>query len=173
MDTDKVNRGLTLAANVGVIGGLILVAFQINQNTQITRAQITNDYYLADMQLELAMMGDDPASSWTKAVYTPNELTNEDAAVVDRYFNFGLVQIQRLQKMHELGLADEDWESRIGYLGWHFGNEVGRRWWTYSKEGFPDDFVQTVDEVLTIGEYRDNQDLLDALMPQSDATRNE
>ncbi len=43
MDTDKVNRGLTLAANVGVLGGLILVAFQINQNTQIAKAQITND----------------------------------------------------------------------------------------------------------------------------------
>jgi len=91
MGTDKVNRGLTLAANVGVLGGLILVAFQINQYTQITKAQITNDYYFADMQLELAMMGDNPASSWTKAVYTPNDLTNEDAVVVDRYFNYRLL----------------------------------------------------------------------------------
>jgi hypothetical protein len=173
MDTDKVNRGLTFVANVGVLGGLILVAFQINQNTEITKAQIANDYYLADMQLELAMMGDNPANSWTKAIYTPNDLTNEDAAVVDRYFNYGLVQIQRLQKMHELGLADADWENRIGYLGWHLGNEVGRRWWAYNKEGFPDDFVQTVDEVLASGEHRDNQDLLDSLMPQAEATGNQ
>jgi hypothetical protein len=173
MDTDKVNRGLTLAANVGVLGGLILVAFQIHQNTEITKAQIANDYYLADMQLELAMMGDNPANSWTKAIYTPNDLTNEDTAIVDRYFNYGLVQILRLQKMHELGLADDDWENRIGYLGWHLGNEVGRRWWAYSKEGFPDDFIQMVDEVLTMGEHRDNQDLLDALMPQTDAAPSE
>ena len=172
MDTDRINRGLTLAANVGVLGGLILVAFQINQNTEITKAQIANDYYLADMQLELAMMGDDPASSWTKAVYTPNDLTNEDAAVVDRYFNYGLVQIQRLQKMHELGLADEDWENRIGYLGWHLGNEVGRRWWAYSKEGYSDDFVQTVDEVLAIRDHKGNRDLLDAMMPEAIAEQN-
>ena len=99
MDTDKVNRGLTLAANVGVLGGLILVAFQINQNTEITKAQLANDYYLADMQLELAMMGENPANSWTKAIYTPNDLTKEDAAVVDRNFNYVLVQIQRLQKL--------------------------------------------------------------------------
>ena len=173
MDTDKVNRGLTLAANVGVLGGLILVAFQINQNTQITKAQIANDYYLADMQLELAMMGDDPASSWTKAVYAPNDLTNEDAAIVDRYFNYGLVQIKRLMKMHELGLADADWEDRIGYLRWHFGNEVGRRWWAYSQEGFPDDFIQKVDEVLAKSKHRDNQDLLDSLLPQAGATSNQ
>jgi hypothetical protein len=125
------------------------------------------------MQLELAMMGDNPANSWTKAIYTPNDLTNEDAAVVDRYFNYGLVQIQRLQEMHELGLADEDRENRIGYLGWHLGNEGGRRWWAYSKEGFSDDFVRTVDEILAGAEHRDNQDLLDALMPQADATRNQ
>jgi hypothetical protein len=125
------------------------------------------------MQLELAMMGENPAHSWTKAIYMPDDLTNEDAAIVDRYFNYGLVQIKRLQKMHELGLADEDWENRIDYLGWHLGNEVGRRWWEHSKEGFPDDFVRTVDEILAGGEHRDNQDLLDALMPQADATRNQ
>jgi hypothetical protein len=56
MLTDTVNRWLTLSANVGVIAGLILVAVQIGQNTQITKAQIVNDYYLADMNLELAMM---------------------------------------------------------------------------------------------------------------------
>ena len=56
MLTDTVNRWLTLSANVGVIAGLILVAVQIDQNTQITKAQIVNDYYLADMNLELAMM---------------------------------------------------------------------------------------------------------------------
>ena len=172
MDTDKFNHGLTLAANVGVLAGLILVAFQIHQNTEITKAQITNDYYLADMQLELAMMGDNPAVSWTKAIYTPDDLTNLDAAVVDRYFNYGIVQIRRLQKMHELGLADNDWESRIGYLNWHFGNEVGRRWWAYNKDGFSNDFVETVDEILAQGEYGHNQALLDSLMPQSNATRN-
>jgi len=172
MDTDKVNRWLTLSANVGVIAGLILVAVQINQNTQITKAQIANDYYLADMDLELAMMGDDPVRSWTKAVYTPDELNNEDAAVIDRYFNYGLVQILRLQKMHELGLAYEDWEDRIAYLGWHLGNEVGRRWWAYGKDAFPDEISQKVDEILAVGDYKRNQDLLDAMMPEAIAEQN-
>ena len=161
MLTDKVNRWLTLSANTGVIAGLILVAVQINQNTQITKAQIVNDYYLADMNLELAMMGDEPAVSWTKAVYTPNELNHVDAAVLDRYFNYGMVQINRLQKMHEMGLADDDWEDRIYYLSWHLGNEVGRRWWENYKEGRSDDFVHKVDEILASRGHKGNQDLLD------------
>ena len=165
MLTDTVNRWLTLSANVGVIAGLILVAVQINQNTQFTKAQIVNDYCLADMNLELAMMGDDPVVSWTKAVYAPNELNHVDAAILDRYFNYGMVQISRLQKMHELGLADDDWEDRIYYLRWHLGNEVGRRWWVNYKDGVSNEFIQMVDEVLARSDYKDNQSLLDSIMP--------
>ncbi len=68
---DKLNRWVTLTANVGVIAGLILVSIQVRQNTEISRAQIENDYFLADMQLELARRvspsgrSKKPDGSWT------------------------------------------------------------------------------------------------------------
>ncbi len=117
MFTENVFDWISLLANIGVIAGLVLVAVQIYQNTRITRAQIANDYYLADMTLELAMMGEDPVASWIKAVYTPEDIDQTDAAIIDRFFNYGMVQIQRLQKMHDLGLAPADWNERIDYLG--------------------------------------------------------
>ncbi len=43
MDTDKLNRWLTLTANVGVLIGLILLLFEIGQNTDLMRAQIAMD----------------------------------------------------------------------------------------------------------------------------------
>ena len=165
MDMARINPWLNLAANIGVIAGLVLVAVQINQNTEITKAQIANDYFLADMNLELAMMGDDPASSWVKAVYSPDEITQYDAAILDRYFNYGVVQISRLEEMHELGLAPDDWQERVNYLSWHLGNEVGRRWWEYSKGGWPEDVIQRVDDRLESTDYSENQDLLDAILP--------
>lgn len=168
---DKLNRWLTLAANLGVLAGLILVSLQIRQNTEITRAQIENDYFLADMQLELSMMGENPAASWIKAVYTPDEMTREDPAVVDRYLNYGLVQVQRLQRMNELGLASDEWVDRVAYLRWHLGNEIGRRWWEYSKRDFSPTFVAMVDESLAAGELDDNEELLDALLHAGDPER--
>lgn len=42
MDTEKATRWLTLAANAGVLAGLVGVAIQINQNTAITKAQLAN-----------------------------------------------------------------------------------------------------------------------------------
>lgn len=165
MNMTKFNPWLNFAASIGVIAGLVLVAVQINQNTEITRAQIANDYFLADMNLELAMMGDDPGASWIKAVYTPDDINHLDAAILDRYFNYGMVQILRLQEMHELGLAPDDWQERFDYLSWHLGNEVGRRWWAFTKEGWPEDVVQQIDGVLEGWDYSVNQELLDAMMP--------
>lgn len=168
MDSEKITRWLTLAANVGVIAGLVLVAVQINQNSQITKAQIANDYFLADMTLELAMMGENPAISWHKAVYAPDTLTTEDAVILDRYFNYGLVQIHRLEEMDKMGLAHEGWEERIGYLRWHLGNEIGRRWWEGAKDGYPGEFRTKVDSLLADSEFTDNREMLDALMPATE-----
>ena len=165
MNSEKVSHWLTLAANIGVIAGLVLVAIQINQNVEITKAKIANDYFLADMALELAMMGEDPAHSWSKAVYEPDKLTTKDAVILDRYFNYGLVQIHRLQEMSEMGLAHEGWQERVDYLKWHLGNEVGRRWWEQVKSDYSDEFRMLVDEILASDNFGSNREMLDALMP--------
>ena len=125
--------------------------------------------YLADMALELAMMGENPADAFNKAVYAPGEITTADAAVLDRYFNYGMVQIQRLQKMDELGLAYEGWHERVNYLRWHFGNEVGRRWWNQVRGGYPEEFRETVDSILTEDSLDENRTMIDALMPSEKA----
>lgn len=168
MNMTSVNPWLNFLANVGVIAGLVLVAVQINQNSEITKAQIANDYFLADMNLELAMMGDDPASSWVKAVYAPAEIDQLDAAILDRYFNYGVVQILRLREMHELDLAPDDWQERMDYLSWHLGNEIGRRWWNATKSDWPADMVQQVDSLLDNGNAAANRDLLDAILATSE-----
>jgi hypothetical protein len=116
-------------------------------------------------------MGDNPAPSWIKAIYAPDELDEADAAVLDRYFNYGLVQIQRLERMHELGLADDQWRDRIGYLGWHLGNDVGRRWWSHFKPGFSKEFTSMVDRILAESDPRKNRRALEALIGRGDDGR--
>ena len=39
MDSDRVNRWLTLGANIGVLFGIILLLFELNQNRVATEAQ--------------------------------------------------------------------------------------------------------------------------------------
>ncbi len=55
-DSGKFDLGrfVSTVANLGVLVGLLLVAVQISQSTDIARAQLANDYYLADMQAHYA-----------------------------------------------------------------------------------------------------------------------
>ena len=136
-------RLVSTVANLGVLVGLLLVSMQISQSTDIARAQLANDYYLADMQLELSMMGESPVDAWTKAVHTPDDITPRDAAILDRFFNYGLVQVRRLQQMQQLGLAESEvLDQQIRYLEWHLGN----------------------DKVLSTADYDQNRRYMDALM---------
>lgn len=71
MKSLRVESWISIAANIGVIIGLVLVFIEIKQNADITKAQIKADYHLHDMALELKMMGDHPVGSYTKALYSP------------------------------------------------------------------------------------------------------
>jgi len=166
-----ISQTISLLANFGVLAGLLLVAIQISQSTDIAKAQLENDYYLADMQLELAMMGESPVTSWVKAVYTPDEITQQDAAILDRYFNYGLIQAKRLSKMQQLGLAEDKLlQDQVDYLAWHLGNETGRRWWAqYRADDADEEIVRMVDQALAAADFSQNRKYLDALMPTSKA----
>ena len=41
MDSDRVNRWLTLASNIGVLVGIVLILIELNQNSELMRAQLT------------------------------------------------------------------------------------------------------------------------------------
>jgi len=43
MKPDKVNRWLTLGANIGVLIGIILLVVELDQNREMIRAQTRND----------------------------------------------------------------------------------------------------------------------------------
>ena len=43
MDKDRLNRWLTLGANLGVLVGIILLIFELDQNREMMRAQTRHD----------------------------------------------------------------------------------------------------------------------------------
>jgi hypothetical protein len=45
MDLNKTNRWLTLIANIGVLVGLIVLIFELSQNTGMMRAQMHSDAF--------------------------------------------------------------------------------------------------------------------------------
>ena len=51
MDTEKLNRWLALAANIGMLIGLILLVYEVRQNSDLMRAQISMERTNTNMQI--------------------------------------------------------------------------------------------------------------------------
>ena len=71
MQIEKLSGWITVATNVGLLLGVILVVFQINQNSELAREQIDHQSWTDNMNLYLTMMGDNPAATIAKAVEHP------------------------------------------------------------------------------------------------------
>ncbi len=85
MDSIKISSWLQVAGNFGLLAGLILVGFQINQNTEISKADLTARSYEVAMQYQLAMMGENPAAALAKAGTDPSSLTDEELIVINNF----------------------------------------------------------------------------------------
>ena len=82
MNSDKLVNWLQVLGNFGLIAGLGLVALQIQQNTDITKAQMISEDRGIAVALKLAVLGENPAKVVAKAIDTPEELTTEDMFVL-------------------------------------------------------------------------------------------
>ena len=51
MDKEKLNQWLALAANLGVLIGLILLVYEVRQNSDLMRAQISMERTNTNMQI--------------------------------------------------------------------------------------------------------------------------
>ena len=62
MNTDSVNRWLTLGANFGVLIGIFLLVAELNQNSQLMRAQIFNERASQGIELFMSVAGSEDLS---------------------------------------------------------------------------------------------------------------
>ena len=84
MDSNKLSNWLQVAGNFGLLAGLVLVGFQINQNTEIARTDLTARGHELAMEMNLALMGENPTVALTKAATDPESLTDEELVIVDQ-----------------------------------------------------------------------------------------
>ena len=126
--TDRLNAWLQLGASVGIVMGLGLVGVQIQQATDIAKAEFLNTSFESTMRSFETVVGEHLANAWSKAMTNSDELTDEDLAVIDAYLRREWLNNVRTEMLAALGYTDtrssvEKWV--FGYLG----NETGLRWW--------------------------------------------
>jgi hypothetical protein len=149
MDSERLGRWLTVAANLGVLGGLALLAYELNQNTQLLRAQAVSSQLGAQVAAETAFMGEGAARAFSRAMLRPSELSEEEMVVVWAYLNTATISAQEVYMRSSLGLAtEEDRLDAARATALWIGFPFGRAWWEEMKFGFPQQMVTEVDASL-------------------------
>ena len=136
MKSERFNAWLQIASNLGLIGGLVLVAVQIQQTRDLTLLQMRLERLGSFQQTEVGMLGDDPSVAWAKSIREPGSLSDAEVKVVDSYLINQLNHWNRLVVMEEAGLVElgalEDSVRRDAWF--YFGNSFARRWWRSMRD---------------------------------------
>ena len=149
--SDRVNSWLTLIASVGILAGLVLVAIELNQNTDQLRLQLIFQTTQKLFENNRDLLGDNPTSTIAKSITNPEDLTYEEFLIASSFVLNGLNEWEDRFFIHEKGLiSDRDWKRHIDHnIGWTLGNRFAQQYWQIAKSVFEQEFVQYIDQALT------------------------
>ena len=149
MEANKFGYWLQVGANIGILGGLILVGFQIQQNSDLMRTQLLYEESDRASQVGLAVLGEDPTSAWVKSIVSPEEMTFREQRIVETMIWLEIETWRGAYKLQQLGLIKDDWKLRVDQeaaftLNYPFGRSV----WKHNKDGVPPELAQYVNQTL-------------------------
>ena len=150
MNSDRMNKWLTLGANMGVLLGIILLVIELNQNRDMMRAQIRNE-----MATEIiGMLSDIAYSPEFASVFnrgvageelTPDEATQFQmrAFALFRYF-------ENVHYQYRQGLYDESEfaTQKIAWTNALSSKRVSRLWCGY-RNSISVEAREAIDELLS------------------------
>jgi hypothetical protein len=144
MHKESFNQWLSLIANIGVMLGLILVAYQIRQDVELTKVQLFSDATSSRKEWNQAMLGSDPMNVVMKSIEVPSEPTLAELHVMDAYLVGAVNELRRLELLEAAGL-----DVNVEVEGLHhffFGSRFAKAWYEEFRD--PDYLPYHYDEQI-------------------------
>tara|TARA_R110000850_G_scaffold129227_5_gene249088 strand:- start:27836 stop:28831 length:996 start_codon:yes stop_codon:yes gene_type:complete len=136
--SERVNRWLTLAANLGVLLGLIVLIVEVRQNAAMSR--LSHETAAANMlaHVELSLATPAASDAWMKAIHAPEDLTHGELRMAETQLVAIMQQWDTLFSMEQEGLVDR---ARIrmhieNTAPFYFGSRFAKRWWEREEIGW-------------------------------------
>ncbi|MEJ2256247.1 MAG: nuclear transport factor 2 family protein [Woeseiaceae bacterium] len=153
MNFEKLNNWLQVSANIGIVLGLVLVGFQLKQNSELARIQLLYEESNRAIELETEVVGERAAEVWAKSIQAPEDLTLAEIRIMEALLWSFLEQLRGTYRLAELGLlSNEDWRRRAeSEVTFYFGDPYSRAWWknfSAASNGLPEELHQVVDDIV-------------------------
>ena len=125
LDSDKLNRWLSLGANLGVIAGLVFVAFEIRTNTESNLIAIDQNYASNWMEINTTVASSPRLADVFEKGLAGEELTRAEARQFDHIVAMYLTQSNHMLRLYDMGLISED-QVRGAYRAIRHNAQSGR-----------------------------------------------
>lgn len=131
MNASRLGNWLQVAANLGIVLGLVLVGVQLKQNSDLARIQLVYAESQSSIDLELEVVGEQGAAVWAKSIEDPENLTLEEVRIMEALLWGFAENLRGTYRLAELGLLeDEDWRSRVeSEVRFYISDRYSRAWW--------------------------------------------
>jgi hypothetical protein len=148
MQRDKLNQWLLLISQLGILMGLILVGYQIQQTTELAKIQLFSDITSSRIDMAGATLGENSAPTIAKSLTEPEALTLAELYVMDAFLIRGLNEVRRAEVLRRLGL-DIGISTSENIHAFYFGNEFAQKWWAgFMESHTKDDVLIEVDRLI-------------------------
>lgn len=126
-----------------------MVGLQIQQSTDLVRAELDSNVADAWIAIDASKQGEAFAAVLAKSVERPQELTTAEILWLDGYLFSYIDQLVRDRQLYNEGIFDNPPEALVrGSLHDYFGNELSRAWWAETKWKFNREIVEVIDQEL-------------------------
>jgi len=134
---------LTIASNLAILVGILLIFWELQQNQTLARVQLESDGFALRTELTNNLIGESPGLVLAKACLKPNELTTEDRIVLSQIFQSRLnaaLMYRDIESVVGLGLdiANNFVPVFQTMFNYEFGREFYQRMKDYSNGGSAD-----------------------------------
>ena len=148
MDSDRLNRWMTLGANPGVLVGVFLLIIELRQNTNSTELQAAQSYVALSHELDFRIV-DDP-SLIALFLTPPDRRTPEESYRLDRWHFGSLRTWENGFFLHSRGILDDDlWSGQEAFMADLLRNSDELRiYYQTNRSHFSDGFVAFLDRLV-------------------------
>ncbi len=161
---------LQILSNFGVLLGIALLIYELNQSSDLTQAQVVDSTYDAVVFRNLALLGESPEQAIARSIFRPDELTEDDAIVLSQFYTAMLVSWMRVRDERGVGYFGSSFEYVAQTEAYFLNTRPGRVWWASVKQLTDPAIVQPVDDALAAMNPDDYRQLLQRMVGRSAAT---
>ena len=150
MNTERLNTWLALTANVGVIVGLIIVAVELNQNSDLMRIQISQNRADAAMAANESEFNSDYLPQIKVKIAAGDELSAEEIMRFRGSFRAANRNQDNVLQQYNAGMLSGNSPRSVR----DFAEKVvapyrqAREEWESQKIAYSDEYIALVDEVI-------------------------